>query len=139
LRFFTDIGCGCFSSFLACFSFSIGVSCRYNVLGFFKFGIARSVHGQFEFTLLRPENNRLTIHTAYQIKRIFGLAPQGNLQKIFLYTRLYRFSYLVADLEVPVRRTQPANALVRPPVVVVLHPQPNPFLCVLKAFKLRTD
>jgi hypothetical protein len=95
------------------------------------------VNGQLQLALLGPQHHGLAVHAAHHVERRLGLAAQGHLQDVFLDALLYGLFHLVGYLKVPVRGKQPADALVRPLVVVVSHPQPYPLTGLIKAGKGR--
>jgi hypothetical protein len=87
--------------------------------------------------LFRPDHHRLAAHAPDHVKRIHRPAPKRQLQRVLLDALLQGLSQIVGDLKKPVRRAQPADALVRPPVVVILDPQPGALNRLLEAVKLR--
>ena len=82
-------------------------------------------------------HHRLPVHLSDHVERRLRLAPERDLQQVVLDALLHDLAQFVADLEEAVRRAQPADALVRTPVVVVLHPQRDPFLSLFEAVEPR--
>jgi hypothetical protein len=87
------------------------------------------VDAEFEFAFFGPQNNGLTFHAADHVEGGFGLAAQSHLQQVFLDARLDGFAQFGGDLKIPVRRTQPFDALVRAFVVIIFDPKADPFPC----------
>jgi len=94
---------------------------------------------EFEFALLGPEHDGLTVHAADHVEGRLGFAAQGQLQKVFLNAGLNGFAQGRLDLEEPVGRTKAFNALMRAFVVVVFDPDLDPFPGRLEAFELGPD
>lgn len=91
-----------------------------------------------ELPLIHAQHERLRAHPAHHVKRLLGLAIQGQLLRVFLNPRFDHLSKLLGDLEKPIRRAHPVQSLVGPLVVVILEPVAHPLLRVLEAAKLRT-
>jgi hypothetical protein len=96
------------------------------------------VNRQAQLAFLRTQHHRLALHAAHHIKRQLRLAAQRHLKKVLLDALLDGLAELALYLKIPVGRAQAANTLVRTLVVVILHPLPDTFLCVLKTAELRT-
>jgi len=64
------------------------------------------------------------------------LPPQRQFQHVLLDAALYDLAQFLGDGKEAIGRTQPLQGLVRPLVVVVLHPQPHPLAGGLEAVKL---
>jgi hypothetical protein len=96
------------------------------------------VNAQPQTAFLGPKHHALALHPTHHVKRQLGLAPQCHLKKVLLDALLYGLPQLALYLKVPVCRAQPAYALVRTLVVVILHPLAYPLLRVLEAPELRT-
>jgi hypothetical protein len=103
---------------------------------FFPTGIG-AVYQHPHLALFRPDHHRLAAHAPDHVKRIHRPAPKRQLQRVLLDALLQGLSQIVGDLKKPVRRAQPADALVRPPVVVILNPQPAALNRLIEAVKLR--
>jgi hypothetical protein len=95
-----------------------------------------SVHQHPHLALFRPNHHRLFAHPSHQVERRLRLPPQRLFQHVLRHAIFQNFAKLVLDLEEPVRRAQASDPLVRPLVVVVLHPQPHPFPRLLEAVEL---
>jgi hypothetical protein len=102
---------------------------------FFRFIL--SIHRQSKPAFLRPENHRLAFHPPHHVKRRLGLPAQCHLQGVILDPGLDRLLQLALDLEIPIRRAQAPDPLVRALVVVITHPPTDPLLRLLKAPELR--
>lgn len=99
----------------------------FEVIFEFVFGLRGVVlDAQFEFALLGAEHDRLALHPAHHVEGRDGSAPQGHLQHVLADALLEGLAQLVLDLEEAVGRTEPAEPLVGPLVVVVLDPEPDP-------------
>ena len=66
------------------------------------------------------------------------MPPQRQFQHVLLDAALDNLAQFLGDGKEPIGRTQPLQGLVRPLVVVVLHPQPHPLAGGLEAVKLRS-
>lgn len=95
------------------------------------------VDGEFEFSFFGPQNDGLTFHAADHVEGRFGLSTQGHLQEVFLNAGLDGFAQFGGDLKIPVRRTQSFDPLVRPFVIIIFDPEPDPFPRGLEAVELR--
>jgi len=95
------------------------------------------VNRQTQLALFRTQHHRLAFHTAHHIKWQLRLAAQCHLKKVLLDALLDGLAKLALYLKIPVSRAQSAEALVRPLVVVILHPLADTFLRVLKTPELR--
>ena len=78
----------------------------------------------------------MTAHPANHVKRILRTASKGKLQHIFLNPLFQCLFQIVGDLKKPVSRTQPADTLVGPLVIIVLDPETGPLHGLLEAVKL---
>jgi hypothetical protein len=103
---------------------------------FFKLLIL-SVDEHSNLALFSPDHHRLATHAAHHVKRVHRPAAKGQLKSILLDASLQRAFQIMGDLEEPVGRTQPADALMRSFVIVVLHPVGGSFHCLLEAVELR--
>ena len=103
---------------------------------FFSFRRLGAVHEHLHLAFFGSDHNRLLAHTADHIKRISGFSPQGKLQGVFLHTLLQRLFQGMGDFEEPVGRTQAADALMGPLVVVIFHPEVDPSGSILVAGEL---
>ena len=83
------------------------------------------IDAELEFALLSAEHHGLALHAAHHVERRVGASPQGHLQDVVLDALLEGLTQLVLDLKKAVGRTEPADPLVGPLVVVILHPEPD--------------
>jgi len=105
---------------------------------FLRFVFFLIVNRQPELSFLSPQHHRLPFHTPNHVERQLRLAPKRHLKKVLLDALLNSLAELGLYLKIPVSRAQAADALVRPLVVVILHPLPDTLLSVLKTCELRT-
>src|SRR5512136_3053178 len=94
------------------------------------------IHPQPQLSFLRPKHHRLPLHPSHHIKRLPRLPPKRHLQHILRNPLLHHLPQFPLDLKKPIRRVQPPNPLVRPLVIVILYPVPDPLLRLLKTPKL---
>jgi len=95
-----------------------------------------AVYQHLHLALFGSDHHRLAAHAADHVKRVHRPAPKRQLQHVFLHALFQRLFQIVGDLKEPVGRTQPADALVRPLVVVILHPEGGALPGLLEAVKL---
>jgi hypothetical protein len=112
------------------------ISFLVQVVNHFLRYVVLVIHRQPELAFLRSQHDRLSFHPADHVKWQLGLSPESHLEKVLLDALLDGLPELALDLEVPVRRAEASDALVRPLVVVVLDPLPDPLGCVLEALEL---
>jgi len=86
--------------------------------------------------LLRPDHNRLLAQPPHHVEGTFGLPAEGELQDVLLDATLDHLPQLLRDAEEAVRGAEAVQRLVGPAVVVVLHPEPDPFAGRLEALEL---
>ncbi|MFO7494825.1 MAG: hypothetical protein R6X05_04230 [Desulfobacterales bacterium] len=96
-----------------------------------------AVDEHLHLALLGPDHHRLAAHAPDHVERVHRPAPQRQLQGVFLNPLLKGLFQIAGDLEEPVRRAQPADALVGALVVVILDPQGAALCRFLEAAKLR--
>ena len=92
-----------------------------------------SIKQHFYFAFLGTDHYRLFPHAPHHIKRVTGFAPQGHLQHVLLHPLFESLLQFMGNLKEPVCRTQPPDPLMRPLVVIVGYPQPDPFPGFFKA------
>jgi hypothetical protein len=80
----------------------------------------------------------LVVHPADQVARLARFADERHLQHVFRNAFFHHLPHVVRYLVKTVRRAQTADALVRPPEIVILHPQLRTLLHILEPRKLRT-
>jgi len=88
--------------------------------------------------LLGPNDHRLLAHPPHHVERTARLPSQRQFQHVLLNAALDDLAQFLGNGEEAIRRTQPLQGLMRPLVVVVLHPQPHPLAGRLEAVKLRS-
>ena len=81
---------------------------------------------EFEFALLGPQHDGLTVHAADHVEGGLGFAAQGQFQQIFLDAGLDSLAQSGLDLKEAVRRAETFDALMRSFVVVILDPEFDP-------------
>ena len=94
------------------------------------------VHQHLDPALFGTDHNALIAHATDHVKRIPGLSAKGKLQGVFLNALFQSLFKGRVDLKKPVGRTQPADALVGPLVIVILDPEGNARSGILVAGKL---
>jgi hypothetical protein len=92
---------------------------------------------EFEFAFLRAQDDRLAFHPAHHVEGRTRFPAQGHLQEIVFDPRFEGLAQCGLDFEETVRRAQPANALVRPLVVVVFDPEFDAFARIFERVKRR--
>jgi len=86
--------------------------------------------------LLGTDDHRLLAHPPHHVEGTARLPSQRQFQHIVLNAALDDLAQFLGNGKEAVGRTQPLQGLMGPPMVVVLHPQPNPFAGRLEAVKL---
>jgi hypothetical protein len=104
---------------------------------FFSTGL-RAVDKHPHLALFRADYHRLLAHPAHHVKRVRRTTPKGEFQNVFLHAALQGLFQIMSDLEKPVGRTKPPDALMGALVVVIFHPQRGALPGLLEAFKLGT-
>ena len=94
------------------------------------------VHLHLDLALFSADHNTLIPHAAYHIKRLPGLASQGQLQSVFFHPLLQGLFKGGVYLEEPICRAKPADTLMRAFVVVIFDPERDPACSVLVAGEL---
>jgi hypothetical protein len=95
-----------------------------------------AIDEHLDTALLGPDHHRLFAHTAHHVEGALGLPTQGELQDVLLDAALDDLAEFLRDAEEAIRRAEPLQALVGAPVVVVLHPQPDPLTSRIEAVEL---
>jgi hypothetical protein len=80
----------------------------------------------FHLTLFGSDDDGLFAHPAHHIKGTLRFTSQGQLERVLLNTPLDDLPQLLGNRKEAVGGTEALQRLVRPLVVVVLHPQPDP-------------
>jgi len=84
------------------------------------FGIGEA---EFELAFLGAQDDGLAFHAPDHVEGSAGLAAQSQFQEIFLDASLEGFLQIALDLEERSAGQTPADALVRPAVVVIGDPE----------------
>jgi hypothetical protein len=108
------------------------------VIDQFLFFVLFVTDTEFEFALLGPEHDRLTVHAADHVEGGLRFATQGQLQKIFLDTGLDGLAQRRLDFEEAIGRTEPFDPLMRSLVVVIFDPEFDSLASRLEAVELGT-
>ena len=87
--------------------------------------------------LLGTNDHGLLAHPPYHVEGTARLPSQRQFQHVLLHAALDDLAQFLGNGKEAIGRTQPLQGLMRPLVVVVLHPEPNPFAGGLEAVKLR--
>jgi len=96
-----------------------------------------AIDEHLHLALLGTNDDGLLTHPSHHVERTARLPSQGQLQHVVLNAALDDLAQLLGNGKEAIGRTQPLQGLMGPPVVVVLHPQPNPLAGRLEAVKLR--
>ena len=86
--------------------------------------------------LLGTNDHGLLTHPSHHVERTARLPPQRQFEHVLLNAALDDLAQLLGNGKEAIGRTQPLQGLMRPPVVVMLHPQPNPLAGRLKTVEL---
>jgi hypothetical protein len=92
----------------------------------------------FHLPLFGPDDHGLFAHPPDHIERTAGLPSQGQFKRVLLEAPLDDLPQFLGNGKEAVGGTKPIQRLVRPLVVVVLHPQPDPLPGRLEIVKLRS-
>jgi hypothetical protein len=92
---------------------------------------------EFEFAFLRAQHDRLAVHPPDHVEGRTRCAAQGHLQEIVLNPRFEGLAQFGLDFEEPIGRAEPADPLIGPFVIVVLHPGLDPLPGILERVKRR--
>jgi hypothetical protein len=95
-----------------------------------------AINEHLHFALLGTDDHGLLAHPPHHVERTARLPPQRQFQHVLLHAALDDLPQFLGDGKEPIGRTQPVQGLVRPLVVVVLHPQPHPLAGGLETVKL---
>jgi hypothetical protein len=97
----------------------------------------RAIDKHLHLTLLGPDHHRLLAQAAHHVERALGLPAERELEHVLLDAALDDLPELLRDGKEAIGRAEPLQGLVGPPVVVVLHPEPDPRAGRLEAVELR--
>jgi len=102
---------------------------------FFACGII-PIDQHLDLAFFGPDHHRLIAQAAHHVKRVPGLAAKRKLQSVFFHPLFKGRFKRVLDLEEPVGRAQPSDALMRSLVIVVFDPKRRALDRVFKTGKL---
>jgi len=108
------------------------------VIDQFLFFVLFVTDTEFEFALLGPEHDGLTVHAADHVEGGLRFATQGQFQKIFLDAGLDGLAQRRLDFEEAIGRTEPFDPLMWSLVVVILDPELDSLASRLEAVELST-
>jgi hypothetical protein len=111
----------------------------FEVVGKLRIGFwsVRTIDAHFDLAFFGPQHHRLLAQPPDHVERFLRLAAQRQFLDVGGDPLLDHLAQLRRNGEVPIRRTQAVQALVRAFVIVELHPQPHPLTGLLEAVKLR--
>jgi hypothetical protein len=92
---------------------------------------------EFEFAFLRAQDDRLAFHSPHHVEGRPRFPAQGHLQEIIFDPRFEGLAQVGLDFEETIRRAQPADALMRPFVIVIFDPDLNALARIFERVKLR--
>jgi len=98
-----------------------------------------AVHLHTHALVFRRDHQRLLAHTADHVERLLRLAMPRQQRHVGSHAAFDRGAFLLVDREEPVCRAQPAETLMRPAVVVVLHPPREALPRLVEGFEARLD
>ena len=87
--------------------------------------------------LLRPDHHRLLAQPPHHVERRARFPAERELQHVLLDAALDHLPELLGNGKEAIGRAEPLQGLVRPPVIVVLHPEPHALGSRLEAVELR--
>jgi hypothetical protein len=96
------------------------------------------VNRQMQLALFGTQHHALAFHAADHVKRQPRFSPERHLKKVLLNAFLDCLAEPGLYLKIPVCGAQPADALMRALVVVILHPLTYPILGIFKTVELGT-
>jgi hypothetical protein len=114
----------------------MGTSCQVVADRLTRFGFL-AVDEHLHAALLGPDHHRLLAHPPHHVEGTPGLPAEGELQDVLLDAALDHLPQLLRDAEEAVGGAEAIQRLMGPPVVVILHPEPDPFAGRLEAVELR--
>jgi hypothetical protein len=95
-----------------------------------------AVDEHLHVALLGPDHHRLLAHPPHHVEGTPGLPAQRELQDVLLDPALDHVPQLLRDAEEAVGGAEAVQRLVGPPVVVILHPEPDALAGGLEAVEL---
>jgi hypothetical protein len=81
-----------------------------------------TVHLHTHALVFRRDHQRLLAHPSHHVQGLLRFPVPRHFPYVERHAAFDRGAFLLVDREEPVCRAKPAKALVRPPMVVVLHP-----------------
>lgn len=96
-----------------------------------------AVNQQLQVSLLGAQHDGLVAGAPDQIERLLRLPVQRQFQQILCHAGFEGRAQLLGNRKEPIRWAQSVQTLMRPPVIVMFHPEPNSFARLLQAVKLR--
>ena len=98
-----------------------------------------AVHLHTHALVLRRDHQRLLAHTANHVERLLHLTVPRQRLHVGRHAAFDRHALLLLDREEAVGRAESVQTLVRPPVVVVLHPPRKALPGLVERFEARLD
>lgn len=86
--------------------------------------------------LVALDHKALVPDLSHHVERLYGFPVESQLLHVCRHVLLDRGFHLLFDLEEPVRRAKPFDALVRTLVVVVFYPVSETLLSFIERFEL---
>ena len=83
-------------------------------------------HQHLHLALFGPDDHGLLAHPAHHVEGTLRFASQGQLKRVLLNAPLHDLPQFLGNGKEAVGRTEALQRLMRPLVIVVLHPQPDP-------------
>ncbi len=96
-----------------------------------------AIDEHLHLALLGPDHHRWLAQPAHHVEGALGFPAERELEHVLLDAPLDHLPELLRDAEEAVGRAEALQGLGGPPVVVVLHPQPDPRAGRLEAVELR--
>jgi hypothetical protein len=97
-----------------------------------------TINEHLHLALLGTNDHGLLAHPPHHVEGTTRLPSQRQFQHVLLHAALDDLPQFLGNGKEAIGRTQPLQGLMGTPVVVVLHPQPNPFAGRLETVKLRS-
>ena len=87
-----------------------------------------ALNQHLHLALFGPDDHGLLAHPAHHVEGTLRFASQGQLERVLLKAPLHDLPQLLGDGKEAVGGTETLQRLMRPLVIVVLHPQTDPLL-----------
>jgi hypothetical protein len=94
-----------------------------------------TIDAQLELSFFGPQHDRLSLHPSHHVERCPWHPAQGHFQDVIGNSRRHRFAQLRGHLEVTVCWAHAPDPLMRPFVVVIGDPEPDPIPCRFKTIE----